>query len=493
MGLKQCVVLAPTTVLADQHYRTFSRRMAGFPVKLALMTRFQTKSEQKKTLEELKSGQVDLVIGTSRLLQKDVRLHDLGLVIVDEEHRFGVTDKEKLKKVRINADILSLSATPIPRSLHQALTGLRGISLIQTAPTGRQPIITRVGPWDERLISTALADEFARGGQAYYVHNRVRSMKDALETIRRLSGGARVAMVHGQMRAAEIEKAMWDFSQRQSDVLVASTIIESGLDIPTVNTLIVEDAQDFGLAQLYQLRGRIGRERQRAYCYLLHPPDAELKDLPEDTVKRLDALKEFGALGAGIKLAMRDLEIRGAGDLLGAKQHGFMNAVGADYYAQILEGEVAKLRGKVAEEDHPATIDLRMPAYLPEDYMPGEIERLKVYKRALRATPEEAMKILDELERLSGPVLKPVKNLFELLSLRAQAKRARVDSIIEIDGAVEIRWRPEAPPDPASPARWLTLFGSRVSFVPSSEGDGVQLALDGRPAAQVVNEFLATV
>ncbi|NNN05189.1 MAG: DEAD/DEAH box helicase, partial [Elusimicrobia bacterium] len=291
-GLKQCAVLAPTTVLADQHFRTFSKRMAGFPVKLALMTRFQTKSEQKKTLEELKSGKVDVVIGTARLLQKDVRFFDLGLVVVDEEHRFGVADKERLKKVRVNADILSLSATPIPRSLHQALTGLRGISLIETAPVGRQPIVTRVGPWDERVVSTAISEELARGGQVYYVHNRVRTMKEALDGITRLSGGARVAMVHGQMRGAEIEKAMWDFAQRKSDVLVASTIIESGLDIPTVNTLLVENAQDFGLAQLYQLRGRIGRERARAFCYLFHPPDAEMKDLAEDAVKRLDALKE---------------------------------------------------------------------------------------------------------------------------------------------------------------------------------------------------------
>ncbi|HXT01598.1 MAG TPA: transcription-repair coupling factor [Elusimicrobiota bacterium] len=491
MGLKQCAVLAPTTVLADQHYRTFAKRMAGFPVKLAIMTRFQTKAEQKKTLEDLKSGKIDVVIGTARLLQKDVKFHDLGLVIVDEEHRFGVGDKEKLKKVRVNADILSLSATPIPRSLHQALTGLRGISLIETAPTGRQPIVTRVGPWDERVISTAIAEELARGGQVYYVHNRVRSMKDAAQTIQRLAGGARVAVVHGQMRGAEIEKAMWDLAQRKSDVLVASTIIESGLDIPTVNTLLVEDAQNFGLAQLYQLRGRVGRERQRAYCYLFHPPDAELKDLPEDTVKRLDALKEFGALGAGIKLAMRDLEIRGAGDLLGARQHGFMNAVGADYYSQMLESEVMKMRGKEVEDDRIVSIDLKLPAFLPEDYLPGEIERLKLYKRALRAAPEEGKTILEELERLSGPAPQPVKNLFELLALRALARRARVDSIVEQDKAVEIRFRPDAPPDPGAPARWLKAFGERVSFVPSSEGDAVRLALEGRPAAQAVREFLA--
>ena len=492
MGVKQCAVLAPTTVLADQHFRTFTHRMAGFPVKIAIMTRFQTKGEQKKTLEELKAGKVDIVIGTARLLQKDVRFGDLGLVIVDEEHRFGVSDKERLKKVRVNADILSLSATPIPRSLHQAMTGLRGISLISTAPMGRQPIVTRVGPWDERVVSTALADEFARGGQAYYVHNRVRSMAEAVEVVKRLSGGARVAMVHGQMRPREIEAAMWDFAQRKSDVLVASTIIESGLDIPSVNTLLVEDAQDFGLAQLYQLRGRIGRERQRAFCYLFHPAESELKDLPEDARKRLEALKEFGSLGAGIKLAMRDLEIRGAGDLLGAKQHGFMNAVGADYYSQILESEVARLRGKAVEDDRTVSIDLRLPAYIPEDYLPGEIERLKVYKRALKAKPGEAKLILEELERLSGPPPQPVKNLFELIALRALARRARVESVVESEKALDIRFRADAPPAPEALAGWLKTFGARIAFVPDSmEGDAVRLSLDGRAAAVALREFLS--
>lgn len=491
MGLKQCAVLAPTTVLADQHFRTFTHRMAGFPVALAILTRFQTKAEQAKTLVDLRSGKVDVVIGTARLLQKDVRFHDLGLVIVDEEHRFGVSDKERLKKVRVNADILSLSATPIPRSLHQAMTGLRGISLISTAPMGRQPIATRVGPWDERVVSTALAEELARGGQAYYVHNRVRSMASALEALERLCGGARVAMVHGQMRPREIEAAMWDFAQRKSDVLVASTIIESGLDIPTVNTLLVEDAQDFGLAQLYQLRGRIGRERQRAFCYLFHPPESRLKDLPEDARKRLEALKEFGSLGAGIKLAMRDLEIRGAGDLLGAKQHGFMNAVGADYYSQLLESEVARLRGRRVEEARSVSIDLRLPAYIPQDYLPGEIERLKVYKRALKAAPGEARLILDELERLSGPAPQAVKNLFELICLRAEARRVGVASITESEKAVEIRFGADAPPSPEGLARWMRAFAGRIAFVPDSmEGDAVRLSLDGRSAAQAAREFL---
>ncbi len=492
MGVKQCAVLAPTTVLADQHFRTFTQRMAGFPIKVAILTRFQGRAEQARTLAELKAGKVDVVIGTARLLQKDVRFHDLGLVIVDEEHRFGVSDKERLKKVRVNADILSLSATPIPRSLHQAMTGLRGISLISTAPIGRQPIVTRVGPWDERVVSTALADEFARGGQAYYVHNRVRSMTEAVEMVKRLSRGARVAMVHGRMRPREIEEAMWDFAQRKSDVLVASTIIESGLDIPSVNTLLVEDAQDFGLAQLYQLRGRIGRERQRAFCYLFHPSESNLKDLPEDARKRLEALKEFGSLGAGIKLAMRDLEIRGAGDLLGAKQHGFMNAVGADYYSQILENEIARLRGKAVEDDRTVSIDLRLPAFIPEDYLPGEIERLKVYKRALKAAPGEVKLILEELERLSGPAPQPVKNLFELIALRALARRVKVESVVELEKAVEIRFRPDAPPSPDSLARWMQVFAGRITFVPDSmEGDAVRLALDGRAAAMAVREFLS--
>ena len=492
MGLKQCAVLAPTTVLADQHLRTFARRMAGFPVKLALMTRFQTKSEQKAILADLKSGKVDVVIGTARLLQKDVRFADIGLIVVDEEHRFGVGDKEKLKKIRAEVDVLSLSATPIPRSLHQALTGLRQISLIESAPTGRQPIVTRVGPWDERVISTAISEELARGGQVYYVHNRVRSMKEAMAGIEKLSGGARVAMVHGQMKGADIEKAMWDFALRKSDVLVASTIIESGLDIPSVNTLLVEDAQDFGLAQLYQLRGRIGREKRRAFCYLFHPSDATIKELPEDARKRLDALKEFGALGAGIKLALRDLEIRGAGDLLGAKQHGFMNAIGADYYSSLLENEVTRMRGLPVEDDRPVAVDLRMRAFIPEDYLPGELERLKLYKRALRATPAGAKELLAELERLSGPAPQPVKNLFEMLVLRAEARKAHIASIAENETAVVVGWHADAPPDPAAPARWLKAFGPRLSFVPSNEGDAVRLKLaEGQTAVEAVRALLS--
>ena len=455
------------------------------------MTRFRPRPS-RRSQKDLATGKVDVVIGTSRLLQKDVRFHDIGLIVIDEEHRFGVTDKEKLKKIRENVDVLALSATPIPRSLHQSMTGLRQISLIQSAPAGRQPIVTRVGPWDERVISTAIADELARGGQVYYVHNRVRSMADTLKQIQELSGGARVSMVHGQMKGPEIEKAMWDLAQRKSDVLVASTIIESGLDIPSVNTMLVEDAQNFGLAQLYQLRGRIGREKSRAFCYLFHPPDAEMGDLAEDAVKRLDALKEFGALGAGIKLALRDLEIRGAGDLLGAKQHGFMNAVGADYYAQLLESEVSRLRGKrVEDDDRPVEVDLRLPAYIPRDYLPGEIERLKIYKRALRATPEEAQAILEELERLSGPPPVPVKNLFAMLTVRAEARRARVAEITEKEGAVEIRWRADAPPHPDAPARWLKAFGKRVSFIPSFEGDAVRLSLDDQTAIDAVRAFLA--
>ncbi len=317
-------------------------------------------------------------------------------------------------------------------------------------------------------------------------------MKDALEGISKLSGGARVAMVHGQMKGAEIEKAMWDFAQRKSDVLVASTIIESGLDIPSVNTLLVEDAQDFGLAQLYQLRGRIGREKRRAFCYLFHPSDTALKELAEDARKRLDALKEFGALGAGIKLALRDLEIRGAGDLLGARQHGFMNAIGADYYSSLLENEVTRMRGLPVEDDRPVAVDLRLRAYIPEDYLPGELERLKLYKRALRATPEGARELLAELERLSGPAPQPVKNLFDMLSLRALARKARVASIAESEAAVTVSWHADAPPDPSAPARWLQAFGPRVSFVPSAEGDAVRLRLvDGQPAVEAVRALLA--
>lgn len=491
-GFKQAAVLVPTTILADQHFRTFTARFADYPVRFGMLSRFQTPSQQKKTIEDLAKGTVDVVIGTSRLLQKDIRFKDLGLVVIDEEHRFGVKDKERLKAMRKSVDFLALSATPIPRSLNQAFSGMRAISLIQSAPMGRQPIVTKVLPWDEERVASAISEELARGGQAYYVHNRVRTLPECVETLQKLLPQARFAMVHGKMKGDEIEEVMWDFFNRKYDVLVASTIIESGLDIPTVNALLVEDAHEFGLAQLYQLRGRIGRERQRAYCTLFYPAGADdFGRLSEEARKRLEALREFGELGAGMKLAMRDLEIRGAGDLLGAKQHGFMNAVGVEFYTEMLNEEIARKKGKSAPPPVSSVqMDFKLKAFIPEDYLPGEMERLEFYKRILRAKPEEVPALRQELIELSGPIPEPVANLFDLLRLRALAQSAHVRSISQSGKHIEVSFLPEAVLDSEVIFRWTKDYSGRLSFVPSPSGDGVRVDLSSEPPLLWIETFL---
>ncbi|MBI4376883.1 MAG: transcription-repair coupling factor [Elusimicrobia bacterium] len=491
-GYKQAAVLVPTTILADQHYRTFTARFADYPVKIGLLTRFQTPAEQKRTLKALAEGGLDVVIGTSRLLQKDVAFKDLGLVVIDEEHRFGVKDKEKLKQLRRNVDYLALSATPIPRSLNQSMSGLRGLSLIQSAPTGRQPIVTKVGPWDEGAIAAAIQEELSRGGQAYYVHNRVRTLEDCRKRLAELVPSARFGLVHGQMKGPEIEQVMWDFFNRRFDVLVSTTIIESGMDNPAVNTLIVEDAHEFGLAQLYQLRGRIGRERQRAVCYFFYPENySDLSALSEEARKRLEALKEFAQLGAGLRLALRDLEIRGAGELLGARQHGFINAVGVDYYTQLLREAIGGRQGRSAPPPEAAVqIDLKLPAFIPQEYLPGEMERLDFYKRILRSAPAEAEGLRKQLEDLCGPAPRPVENLFALLKIRQMARAVNARSIVQKGQSLEIFFRRGAPIDPKVLSRWLELYRDRIEFIRSEDGDGLSIKMGGEEALNWLEDFL---
>ncbi|MFA5138088.1 MAG: transcription-repair coupling factor [Elusimicrobiota bacterium] len=492
-GLRQAALLVPTTVLADQHARNFRRRFAEYPVRIEMLSRFQTKAEQRRVLGGLAAGSVDIVVGTHRLLQEDVRFKDLGLLVVDEEHRFGVRDKERLKALRKTLDCLSLSATPIPRTLHQCLSGLRRVSLISSAPVGRQPIVTQVLPFTEKHAASAIAAELERGGQVFYVHNRVRSLPETLERLSRLLPGVRFVMGHGQMRSDQLEKAMWDFFNRKYDVLVASSIIESGLDIPSVNTLLIENAQDFGLSQLYQLRGRIGRERQKAYCYLYYPSDAgELRDLNEEARKRLEALREFGTLGSGFSLAMRDLEIRGAGDLLGGKQHGFLNAVGAEFYTELLEGETAKLLGKKAAggKDEPAHMDLGISAFLPEDYIPGDMERIRLYKRLLAAEPDVLDSIKRELADISGPPPAPVENLFTVLRIRRLASGLRVRSVVQRGPRVEIYFQPDAAVPVDVITRWMGTYKDRIEFVRSAEGDGLRVENAGRDPIAWILDFL---
>ncbi|MGH9198443.1 MAG: helicase-related protein, partial [Acidimicrobiia bacterium] len=362
---KQVAVLVPTTILAQQHTQTFKDRFGGFPIEVVSLSRFLTDKEQSEAIEKLATGKADVVIGTHRLLQADVKFHDLGLLVVDEEQRFGVKHKEFIKKWRSAIDVLTLSATPIPRTLEMSLTGIRDMSLVDTPPADRRPVLTYVGSSDERMITAAIRRELARDGQVFYVHNRVRSIKRAARIISALVPGARVEIAHGQMSESQLERVMVDVWEGKIDVLVCTTIIESGLDIPTMNTLIVERADLLGLAQLYQLRGRVGRAGERAYAYLLYPDEAVLTD---EAHERLKTLSEFTELGSGFKIALKDLEIRGAGNLLGAEQSGHIAAVGFDLYVRMMAEQVQKLAGEEPEKAPELRIDLPVDAFIPAIY-----------------------------------------------------------------------------------------------------------------------------
>jgi transcription-repair coupling factor (superfamily II helicase) len=376
----QVAVLVPTTLLAQQHFSTFSERFAPYPVKVEMLSRFLTAKQQREVVAGMRSGEVDLVIGTHRLLSGDVAFRKLGLVVVDEEQRFGVSAKDALRRLRSSVDVLTLTATPIPRTLEMALTGIRDVSHIRTPPEDRHPILTYVGPFDDRTVSAAIRREMLREGQVFYVHNRVQSIELAVEKLRHLVPDARYAIAHGQMSEGQLEQVMFDFWNREYDVLVATTIIESGLDLPQVNTLIIERAERLGLAQLYQLRGRVGRSNQRAYAYLFHPPE---QSLSEDAYRRLEAVGEFSSLGSGFDLAMRDLEIRGAGSILSEIQAGHIAAVGFDMYVELVADAVGELRGEApAKVETPdIRIDLPVDAHLPEDYVPPGSQRIEAYRR----------------------------------------------------------------------------------------------------------------
>jgi len=428
MDRKQVAVLVPTTVLAAQHYRTFTERFAAFPVKVGVLSRLRSKAEQKETLAQLADGSVDLVIGTHRLLQRDVGFKNLGLVIVDEEQRFGVAHKERLKELRRSVDVLTLSATPIPRTLHMSLVGVRDLSLIQTAPSNRVAVKTIVTPTSDALIASALHQELERGGQVYFVHNRIESIYGIRDALQALAPRARIAIGHGQMNERELEDVMVGFVNGDFDVLVSTTIIENGLDIPNVNTIVINNADHFGLAQLYQLRGRVGRSAHQAYAYFLYQPH---RALSETAQARLEAIREFSHLGSGLRLAMRDLEIRGAGNLLGHAQSGFIAAVGFDAYCQILEDAINELRGQPhAPDEPPPVLDLRVSAYIPNDYVRGASQKIGLYQRIAAARTLEALAgIADEMRDRYGPRPKEVEALIELARLRLLAAGKGVEKL----------------------------------------------------------------
>jgi transcription-repair coupling factor (superfamily II helicase) len=427
---RQVAVLVPTTLLAAQHYRTFSTRFASFPLRVEELSRFKTRKEQQAILKDLADGKVDIVVGTHRLLQKDVVFKNLGLIVVDEEQRFGVMHKERLKQMRAAVDVLTLSATPIPRTLHMSLLGVRDLSLIQTAPKNRMSIKTVVVPASDAMVQKAIVQELDRGGQVYYLHNRIESIYGVARALEKLVPKARVAIGHGQMTETEIEPIMASFVEGEIDVLVATTIIENGIDIPNVNTIVVNDADKFGLAQLYQLRGRVGRSNHQAYAYLLYQPH---KALSEDAKARLEAIREFAHLGSGLQIAMRDLEIRGAGNLLGAAQSGFIGAVGFETYCELLAEAISARRGRQVEapERKEAVIDVKLDAYIPTDYIPQVSQKIGAYQQLANArTQAEVDELAAGLRDRFGPLPEPLENLVEVTRLRATALEKGVTRVV---------------------------------------------------------------
>ncbi len=408
-GGRQVAILVPTTVLCEQHARSFAERMAEFPITVESLSRFRTRREQKRVLKGLKEGTVDVVIGTHRLVSPDIKFADLGLLVIDEEQRFGVDVKEALKQIRLQVDVLTLSATPIPRTLHMSLLGLRDISNLTTPPPGRQPIETRVTRWDDALIRHALIRELNRGGQIYFVHNRVGDIKEIRDRVLKIAPEATAGIVHGQMPPTEVEATMAEFVRGKLDMLFATTIIESGLDVPNANTMFIHEADRYGLADLHQLRGRVGRHHNRAYCYLLLKDGRMLTDV---AAKRLKAIEEYSELGAGFKIAMRDLEIRGAGNILGTEQSGQINAVGYELYCQLLENAVRTLKGEPIRRPLAVNIDLPVSAFLPDAYVPPGRTKLEVYRKLsnVRGTPE-LTEFADELKDRFGPPPAPVGRL----------------------------------------------------------------------------------
>jgi transcription-repair coupling factor (superfamily II helicase) len=440
---RQVAVLVPTTILADQHYRTFGDRLADFPVRVEAISRFQTAKEQAQILKDLAAKKVDVVIGTHRLLSPDVAFADLGIIIVDEEHRFGVKHKERLKQLRAETDVLTLTATPIPRTLHMSLAGLRDMTLMQTPPRDRSPVLTFVEPWDDGLIEEGISRELDRGGQVFFVHNRIETIEAIADHVRRLVPRANVAVGHGQMRERVLEDVMHRFVSGEVNVLVSTLIVESGLDVPNANTMFVNRADHFGLAQLYQLRGRVGRSHRRAYCYLL-VPDA----VDEDAERRLQVLEHHTELGSGYRVALKDLEMRGAGNLLGPEQSGFVHAVGFDMYLRMLDETVRRvMRGDAAPKLVPADVSVDVPNFLPDDYIEAQEAKLDVYRRIASATEAEELAALrEELRDRFGPLPPPAEAMVAAAMLRIVGGRLGIEGILVRGDEARITFRPDTAP-----------------------------------------------
>ncbi len=459
---KQVAYLVPTTILAQQHYNTFVQRMKDFPVRIDLLSRFRSAGEQKKTITDLQKGMVDIVIGTHRLLSEDVKFKDLGLLVIDEEQRFGVAHKEKIKKLRENVDVLTLTATPIPRTLHMSLIGIRDMSILEEAPQERLPIQTFVCEYNEEMVREAIVRELARDGQVYYVYNRVNSIADVTAQIAGLVPEANVVYAHGQMKEQELESIMYDFINGEIDVLVSTTIIETGLDISNANTMIIHDSDNMGLSQLYQLRGRVGRSNRTAYAFLMYKRDKMLKEVAE---KRLAAIKEFTELGSGFKIAMRDLEIRGAGNLLGMRQHGHMEAVGYDLYCKMLNDAVQKQKGITEQIDFNTMIELDVDAYIPPEYIVNEMQKLDIYKRiASIENQKEKEEMRDELLDRFGAIPESVENLLRIALIRVAAHKVYLTEIKGKNEKIQFTFTPGAKVNPDGVPALMALYPQVLSF-----------------------------
>jgi len=474
---KQVAVVVPTTILALQHYQTIFERFKPFGAGVELLSRFRTKKEQKETLKNLASGACDVVIGTHRLLQDGIVFKDLGLLVIDEEHRFGVRHKEKLKQLRENIDILSMSATPIPRTLYMSLSGIKDMSVINTPPKNRLPIKTYVGEWNENMVKNAIIHELDREGQVFYLYNRVETIQEFKTQLQRIVPNARIAVGHGQMDEKELEQVIIDFSNREYDILLATTIIENGIDIPNANTMIVHNSDKFGLAQLYQLRGRVGRSQRQAYCYCFY---TKSKELSKDAVNRLKAIKEFTTLGSGYQIALRDIEIRGVGNILGTKQHGHMVNVGFDTYCELLEETVQELQGEKVDKIQPAIIDINVTAYIPDEWVGSSEQKMIEYKRL--ADVKSAVELDYIVEEWVDRFAKPpecVENLIKLIRLRLSATEVKISALREVDGAIRIY-------TPYSKPEWNLIqkvlpknISSRLKFTiaPKSCTEGVSILI----------------
>jgi transcription-repair coupling factor (superfamily II helicase) len=483
---KQVAVLAPTTVLAFQHYETFKQRFGPFPVNIEMISRFRNRKQQKEILEKTEAGKIDVLIGTHRLLSKDVKFADLGLLVVDEEQRFGVRHKERIKQMRKQVDVLTMSATPIPRTLHMSLVGLRDMSVIETPPKDRMAIQTVVASWEDKLIQSAIEQELERGGQVYFVHNRVESIWEIGAKLQELAPRARIAVGHGQMSESELEKVMLKFMHHEADILVATTIIENGLDIPLCNTILVNRADRLGLSELYQLRGRVGRSNRRAYAYLLIPREMELTPVAR---RRLAALKEFSDLGAGFKIAALDLELRGAGNLLGGEQSGHIEAVGFELYTQMLERAVREMKGEAAPEEAETQLNLGLNIRIPADYIPEENQRLRMYKRVAGVETESQLSDVGaELQDRYGPLPPAVRNLLDYASLKLLCLRVGVNAIERKRESVTFKFRQNAAVDPEQLARFVSAQRA-AQFTP----DGMLKFVLKAMAADEVLRALRTV